>query len=564
MWWLTNFSRLEIEKAAVEHLAANNPWFSLTEWKIHKGRLSALGVIVAHGTEYPVRLIYPDLFPQVPPWVEPQDNTVKWSRHQYGKGGELCLELRPDNWNPLATGADMLRSAFNLLDGENPLGDDKQADVPSAHNITATQSYTWGKNPVLIGLGCAMRLLEGKAEEIRALRWSADEDTYPMLVFDKIDRASPQHPPSFDLGTLRFELPVWVAHMEAPDPLPSDKASLASALGIELDPENADGAVVAITVGKDKLTPFHVMDAEPDSVFERKWVVLPEQEGKRSGRKPGIETKKVAVVGLGSVGSKVAESILRSGVRRFVLVDGDVMFPPNLERHTLDWRDVGFRKARAVERRLHQIVTGATIEVITDNLNWQRTAEKHGGQIEKIAECDLIIDATGDDPTSMMLGAVAAANHKPFLSVEVFEGGLGCVITRSLPGRDPSYTDARSRYAAYCDERDVTPPPSGHRPYEILDEGAEPIVADDAAISIAASHAARTAMDILDNVVEEEDTALKLIGFRKGWLFRSHGDVIALDLGKPPPPTEATASDEIQKFALELGREALNAAEDSE
>jgi ubiquitin-protein ligase len=561
-WWLTDFSRLEAEKAAVEKLTADEPWFSLIGWTVYEWHFSATGVIVAHGAAYRVRLIYPDQFPQVPPWVEPQDKADKWSDHQYGKGGALCLELRPDNWTSQATGADMLRSAFNLLEAENPLGNGESNEVPSAHHITPMQAYTWGKNPVLVGEGCLKRLLEGTAEGVGALRWAADEDTYPMLVFDKIDRANPQHPPSFDLGTLRFELPVWVVETEAPSPVPSDKAELAAAMGIDLDSAHTDGAVLAIAVGKAKVTPFHVIG--PNSVFERKWVMLPDQEGVRSGRSPETESKKVAVIGLGSVGSKIAETLLRSGVRRFLLVDGDVLFPANLERHTLDWRDVGFRKARAIERRLRHIVSGATVDVITANLNWQRSAKTHGYQIQKIAECDLIIDATGDDPTSMFLGAIAAENQKVFVSVEVFEGGLGCMITRAIPGRDPAYIDARNSYTAYCDEQNVAPPSSGRRPYEILNEDAEPIVADDTAATIAAGHAARIVLDILDSVVDNEETALKLIGFKKGWLFKSHGHVIALDLGGPRSPTEPEASEEIRMFASGLAKEALDAVKDSE
>lgn len=561
LWWLTDFSRLEAEKAAVEKLAADEPWFSLTDWTVYEGHLSATGVITAHGAEYRVRLIYPDQFPQVPPWVEPQDKAGKWSAHQYGKGGALCLQLRPDNWIQQATGADMLRSAFNLLEAENPLGEGESNEVASAHHITLMQAYTWGKNPVLIGEGCLKRLLGGTAEGVGALRWAADGDTYPMLVFDKIDRASPQHPPSFDLGTLRFELPVWIVKTEAPSSIPSDKAELAATIGIELDPANTDSAVLVIAVGEEKIVPFHVMD--PNSRFERRWVILPDQEGVRSGRSPETESKKVAVVGLGSVGSKIAESLLRSGVRRFLLVDGDVLFPANLERHTLDWRDVGFRKARAVERRLHHIVSGATVDVITDNLNWQRSAKTHGYQIETIAECDLIIDATGDDPTSMLLGAIAAENQKPFVSVEVFEGGLGCMITRAIPGQDPPYIDARNSYTAYCDEQNVAPPSSGSRPYEVINEDAEPIVADDAAATIAAGHAARIVLDILDDVVENEETALKLIGFKKGWLFQSHGHIIAIDLGGPRSPTEPEVNDEIRRFALGLAKEVINAVNDS-
>jgi len=111
LWWLSEYRRVGIERTAVEALAASQPWFMLRVWEISGFRLAAVGEIIAHGVSYPVRLIYPDPFPSVPAWVEPQDPNAKWSSHQYGAGGTLCLELRPDNWIPTATGADVLRSA---------------------------------------------------------------------------------------------------------------------------------------------------------------------------------------------------------------------------------------------------------------------------------------------------------------------------------------------------------------------------------------------------------------------------------------------------------------------
>ena len=83
-WWLTDFQRVGAEKAAVEALGAEGDWFTLTRWTINEFRLSAEGVITAHGVPYPVRLVYPDQFPCVPAWVETQDTTVRWSNHQYG------------------------------------------------------------------------------------------------------------------------------------------------------------------------------------------------------------------------------------------------------------------------------------------------------------------------------------------------------------------------------------------------------------------------------------------------------------------------------------------------
>lgn len=562
LWWLADFARVRAEKRAVEQLAASEGWFTLTDWRINEFRFSAEGVIKTHSVEYPVRLVYPDQFPSVPVWVEPQDPEARWSDHQYGKGGLLCLELRPDNWSPGASGADVLRSAFDLLRIENPLGEGEHGQVASAHQIGDVQSYDWGQYPVLIGAGCLERLRSGGAANICALRWAAEDDVWPILVFDAVDRARPQHRPSFDFGTFRLELPVVVGRAEVPIPAPTNRADLAAALGVQFDPEHQERSLVAIAVGVDRVTAFHSPDA--DSVFSRKWVVLPEQTGLRSGRQDAAHGKTVAVVGLGSVGSKIAETLLRSGVHSFLLVDGDILLPANLERHTLDWRDVGLRKANAVKRRLLHIVPGATIDVIATNLNWQRSARTHADQIERLAGCDLIIDATGDVPSALMLGAIAAENDKPFVSAEVFEGGLGCLVARAIPGRDREYVSGRASYNAYCDQQNVAPPPSGQRSYEALTDSGEPLVADDAAVTMAAGHTARVALDTLDGRLAPTDAAWLLIGFRAGWLFARHGHTISLDVGPASVPSAEEDDMETRAFVAALAKEALGAATPAE
>lgn len=558
-WWLRNFARLASEKLAVETLATDSDWFDLTRWSINQGRFCAEGVISAHGATYPIFLVYPDPFPSVPAWVEPQDSSVRWSNHQYGNGGILCLELRPDNWTPLATGADVLQSAYNLLHMENPLGAGAQKRVRSGHNITDVQSYDWDLEPVLIGEGCLQRIIDGESCGVSAFRWQADDSVWPIMVFDAVDSARPQHPPSFDLGTFRLAVPVVLGRGDPESPTPPNRAALGAALSITFDPEVHGGAIVALAVSDDGVIPYHSL--EVDKVFRRKLVVLPDDSGLRSGRAPSADNKTVAVIGIGSVGSKLAETLLRSGIHRLVLVDGDVFLPGNIERHALDWRDVGFRKANAVCRRLRHIVPGASVEALPVNLNWQRSAKSHAVQFQTILAADLIVDATGDAPTSLMLGAIAADAGRPLVSVSVFEGGLGCLVARSFPTRDPSYGSGRAAFLAFCDEQDVVPPPSGRRTYEALNENGEPVVADDAAVTMAAAHAARVGLDILDDRINEDDRPWLLFGFKVGWLFKHHGHTISLNVGVPTQTVDEEPNEEAQIFAIELAEEAIRAAE---
>lgn len=550
-WWLSDTHRLGAEMRSVEALAEEG-WFSLTRWGLFEERFGAEGILAVHGHQYPVRLLYPDQFPLVPAWVEPQDRTAHWSGHQYGAGGLLCLELRPDTWYPAATGADVLRSARNLLEIENPLGGGTTV-APSGGRVARFQAYTWGGQPVLVREGCLHRVLAGTATGLAALRWLADDGLWPMMLFDDIDRASPEHPPSFDFGTLRGEVTVRLG-TAVPAAAPSNRSELAEATHADLTGLDDGTPLLVVSVTSDDLVPFHSSDAS--HAHRRNWVILPDDTGARSGRANGANTKMVTIVGLGSVGAKIAENLVRSGIRRFRFFDGDVFLPGNIERHILDWRDVGFRKAEAVARRLKHLVPGVQIETLAVNLDWQRSAEAQAAHIDKIAASDLIIDATGSVPTAMLLGAVAAQNGVAFLSAAVFEGGLGALLARSLPGRDPAYTDGRAAYLEYCEGQKVTAPASGSRSYEAVAEDGQPIVADDAAVTMTAAHASRIALDVLDDRVGEDDEAWLLIGFRKGWLFGRHGDTISLAMGPPvAAPLEKDA--EAEAFAIELAKEAI-------
>jgi hypothetical protein len=560
-WFLMDFQLVAHEKQAVEAIASNEAWFELERWYLHKGMLAVTGVIIAHDIRYPVRLVYPDQFPQVPAWVEPQEN-VRWSTHQYGSGGLLCLELRPDNWEVSATGADVLRSAYHLLEIENPLGEGSgKIRAPLADHVTEVQAYDWGANPVLIGADCQKRLKAGESQELKALRWWLMDNVYPIMVHDSHDRLSPRHPPNADFINWQTEIPVYLSLNSAPQEA-NDRGSLIEATGFE--PHTAEllkkGSAVVIFSGNSELIVYHLFDE--NASCRRKVFVLPEQNDLRSGRSPEAQSKRVAIIGLGSVGSKVAESLLRSGISHFTLIDGDVMLPVNLERHVLDWRDVGFRKVNGLKRRLLNIMPGADITVVEQNLNWQRSAHIHAQQVVWVADCDIIVNATGDEATALFLGAVATANQRPFVSVEVYEGGIGALIASCLPKRDPPFITARAAFLNWCKQQDATPPKPGKRPYEALADDGMPFVADDAAVTMAAAHTARIVLDILDGQAAGTEAAWMLIGFRKGWVFEGHGHTICLNVGKAPDSSNQieTQDVETQAFIFELVKEYLNAS----
>ena len=117
-WWISNPKRFAKERDEIAALTEGSGSIRVLRWHVRDNLAVAVDVEVAVGAGWqPLSLTYPEFFPSAAPDVTPTDGR-RLSGHQYGDGGELCLEIRPDNWEPEFTGAMMLNSAVKLLGGE--------------------------------------------------------------------------------------------------------------------------------------------------------------------------------------------------------------------------------------------------------------------------------------------------------------------------------------------------------------------------------------------------------------------------------------------------------------
>lgn len=136
-WWVAQIGRAQAERLAIADLEARAPWLKVSNWHLETDLRLAADVAITHDDQaFSLRLTYPAYFPEAPPSVVPTDGR-RLSWHQYGIGGELCLEFRADNWEPSFTGAMMLESAYRLIAGER--SGDEQIPLPSAHRVSVGQ-----------------------------------------------------------------------------------------------------------------------------------------------------------------------------------------------------------------------------------------------------------------------------------------------------------------------------------------------------------------------------------------------------------------------------------------
>ena len=120
----------------------------------------------------------------------------------------------------------------------------------------------------------------------------------------------------------------------------------------------------------------------------------------------------VGVIGCGAVGSLVAEILVRGGVERMHLFDGDVLRYGNLSRHTLGGWDVDRGKAVSLAVRAQNInplakISGHGVMIpVTGKGDMQHKAET------SLDECDLYIDCSTSNGAGAWLSDKARRSRK--------------------------------------------------------------------------------------------------------------------------------------------------------
>lgn len=217
-------------------------------------------------------------------------------------------------------------------------------------------------------------------------------------------------------------------------------------------PENADGLVWHA----DDARPFPIADIE---VLGDKRLLLPTTHTTNSGSRDDhlgdselelfdrqvrawgalgqreLGRLRVAIAGLGGLGTIVLEQLAQSGVRNFVLVDFDVVECTNLTRTALfRLPDVGRLKVEAARDRVLDLSPDSNIVAVPESLYSERA-------LEELARADIIVGCTDDSATRFALNELSLRSLRPYLDmgsqIHTLDGVLGDYggrFTFAMPG----------------------------------------------------------------------------------------------------------------------------------
>jgi molybdopterin/thiamine biosynthesis adenylyltransferase len=149
-----------------------------------------------------------------------------------------------------------------------------------------------------------------------------------------------------------------------------------------------------------------------------------------------LADKSVVVVGIGSIGSRIATSLAASGVCQLLLWDRDVYEPANSVRHELGVSAFGVWKSDAMLTRLIEANPGCI-----DRVRAGHSALGSGSPederlfADEIDRCDLVVNATGSEHASHWLNRVCLESGKPCVHASVTDGAWGGEVIRVLPNK---------------------------------------------------------------------------------------------------------------------------------
>ncbi len=144
-------------------------------------------------------------------------------------------------------------------------------------------------------------------------------------------------------------------------------------------------------------------------------IVLPEVGGAGQVR---LAESRVAIIGLGGIGSPALQYLAASGIGRLALVDDDTVDVSNLQRQTIfTTRDIGYGKAVSARRWLANFDDSLQVDVSDARI----TPENAAGLI---AGADLVLDGTDNFATRLAVSDACVAAGIPLLSAAVgrFQG----------------------------------------------------------------------------------------------------------------------------------------------
>jgi molybdopterin/thiamine biosynthesis adenylyltransferase len=143
-----------------------------------------------------------------------------------------------------------------------------------------------------------------------------------------------------------------------------------------------------------------------------------------------LRDRTVAIVGLGSGGSFIARELVKTGISNLVLLDSDRLEIANICRHEGGLSDIGRLKVNLMRDYLLNRNPTARITCLPMHLNGETLTKMR----DAIREADLVICATDNRESRLLVNRACLIENRPTIFGAVFRRAHGGQVLRVIPG----------------------------------------------------------------------------------------------------------------------------------
>lgn len=454
-WWERFPGRLDRE---IQSLDAYGIKHTRDEAAWRDGQF-VLNLVVEHEGRAPLQLVayYPDTFPYMR--FEVLAPTLNLNRHQNPFTKNLCLLGRAtENWDVAFTLGNLLTEQMpTLLRFRNEKADALRAlEEPQGEPFSDYYSYflatavlvdsSWTIDP-----DANSGRLQIVYDEVLPFRGAVVE----VQGADRAVLARADH--AFDSLFQKTCAGRWVRWHE--HILENDPGKILSLLYSKYNGLQPNVRALSQKRAAQRGEPDVIGVIYPEEVAQGQngdgWLFIVRSEGRallaracRSGRvdlgsrAPELSTlpaKKIAIIGLGTLGSPSAMELSRSGVGVLNLADFDYVEAGTIARWPLGVSAIGRRKVDAIREFLAKNYPFTEIEVFCGMVGGALYGADYrdAHDLERLLDVDLIFDATAERGIQHFLSDVAVELGKPYICISATPGAWGGLIFRKRPG-DPA------------------------------------------------------------------------------------------------------------------------------
>ena len=183
----------------------------------------------------------------------------------------------------------------------------------------------------------------------------------------------------------------------------STVGEIGEVLGIWQLNNGVPGQLIGGTIDQQRLDQITIVPLNPTFALDRQRAAM--LNGSAS------DLKRLTAVGMGALGSQIANILARSGYGQWSLVDSDVLLPHNIARHALGHALVGMPKVDAMKMQIDTILAEPLVEraLFADVLN---AGEKEDEVNNLLETADAVLDFSASVPVARKLALAASAQGR--------------------------------------------------------------------------------------------------------------------------------------------------------